>query len=276
MGAGKNILYAPTWEGVYADSSYSSLLAIGEQLKEFCLRTDNNFIFKPHPLTGSVDEEFGSCAEQLQDGFILADYGLTEGGSIYDYFAIADVLVTDISSVLSDFLYLERPIIVYKPDFVDDLQSEFPVTRCAYVVSSSFDNIDDIFSAICSEHEPLAVERKKMRTYIMGPQSASAIDRFTEAINRLCVSDSPAEPEAPEITSVIDAKVIDKGLDYVFSNLLTARLIPQDVDIHCIDQALELISVQHDSSELRPKHVDINTLNVEIESMISLLGDSST
>ena len=254
MGSGKNILYAPTWEGVYADSSYSSLVAIGDQLKEFCIRTGNNFIFKPHPLTGSIDERFRSCKQQLQDESILGDYGLKEEASIYDYFAIADVLVTDISSVLSDFLYLERPIIVYRPDFVDDLHSKFRVTRCAYIIDSSFGNIESIFTALSSENEPLAMQRKKIRAYIMGPQSESAIDRFLEAINRVCLPESLPEQEAERIT----------------------RLIPNEIDINCMDNALEVISKQYDKAELKPRYVDINAINANIENMISLFGELST
>ena len=59
------VLFAPTWEGFYEDSCYSSLLSMGEAITSFFEAASERYVlhFKSHPLTGSVDVRY-QVAEQ--------------------------------------------------------------------------------------------------------------------------------------------------------------------------------------------------------------------
>ncbi|MEP6696934.1 MAG: CDP-glycerol glycerophosphotransferase family protein [Pseudonocardiales bacterium] len=67
-------------------------------------------VVKPHPLDHESYEEYGFLA--LNDR-ALADAGV----GLYQLLARADALITDYSSVWTDYLVLDRPLAFYMPDY---------------------------------------------------------------------------------------------------------------------------------------------------------------
>lgn len=112
------LLYTPSW------SSDAEYISINEKLLEEIGKLKGwNVIIRPHPnllLPGrcdGVDWEEKLEILQRRSHHVVLHAG--EGTSVYDVLATADVLLTDISSVLFEFLILDRPIILSYKDGID-------------------------------------------------------------------------------------------------------------------------------------------------------------
>ena len=172
-----SLLYAPTWEGYYKDSCYSSLPIISNIISEFVKNNTINFNFKPHPLTGTVNYKYKKIKK------MMCSLSLENHDDLYRYFQNADILIADISAILSDFLYFDKPIILYHPEFIHNLNKEYPISECCYIINDSTDIgalIDEI-----SENDYLKNKRMEMKKYIMGDEKGQPANRFYNALNKI-------------------------------------------------------------------------------------------
>ena len=142
--AGKTVLYAPTWAGFHADSNYSSL-TLGYDIVSALLDRGCRVIFRPHPYTDR-DEEIAQEAHRIKE--LLGQDSTSAGrehlfGSlaesemdIVECFNAADALVADVSSVVPDFLYSEKPFAMTAMlDSPAAFREKFPISRAAYVIT---------------------------------------------------------------------------------------------------------------------------------------------
>ncbi len=107
IGNRKIILFAPTFRGkTLADSFYSFPLELNQMAKE--LQDHYVLLVKLHPMTSEADREGLS-----KPGF---SYDITSKITAEEAICAADVLITDYSSILFEFMLFERPIISYVPD----------------------------------------------------------------------------------------------------------------------------------------------------------------
>lgn len=103
----KNVLYAPTW-----NDSLSSAPMLGERLVEL-IRKDDESIFiviKPHPVLYGRRPTWIATWQKLTDWnpnvYLVKD----KSADIVPYLQRADLLISDASSVVFQFLALNRPI----------------------------------------------------------------------------------------------------------------------------------------------------------------------
>ena len=138
--------------------------------------------FKSHPLTGSVDVRY-QVAEQniIERARRLGGEALvmTPGLTLYDYFEQTDLLITDVSSVISDFLYLERPVIVTNPLASQDMAGEFPVVRACYVLAAEPFNLEGLLEDIAGIDRRSSA-RTFVRQRIFGVPRGSSVSAFRE------------------------------------------------------------------------------------------------
>lgn len=80
---------------------------------------------------------------------------------ISDLYRVADVMITDYSSVMFDFAWLDRPIVIYAPDYKEYTQD----TRGAY-----FDLVEDAPGPFCEDQSSL---REVLRTIDGNPRASS-------------------------------------------------------------------------------------------------------
>jgi hypothetical protein len=183
------VLYAPTWEGWTADPAHTSLIRTGPALVERLVGLPNvRVIYKPHPFTGTV-----SAAAAAADAAIRAVVARAGGGNVtvtgpsptlYECFNDADLLVADISSVLSDFIYSEKPYAVPNLTGLSDAEFrvQYPSAGTAYLLDADGDGIAAILALVRGD-DPLAAERRTLKHYLLGPAEPSSMARFIAAVD---------------------------------------------------------------------------------------------
>ncbi len=168
-------LYAPTWGGSYADSDYCSL-PIGHLIVEALIRRGFRVVFRPHPYTRHYPVH-AQEADRIA-AILAADARATGtphvfGGdamdrSLVDCFNAADLLVSDVSSVVADFLYSEKPFaVVAMHGTVSDFARTFPVAKAAYVLDRAGTNIDQVLDSM-TKGDPVAEARRTAKSYFLG------------------------------------------------------------------------------------------------------------
>ena len=137
------VLYAPTWRGQYEDSNYCSL-PIGATIVSTLLDAGARVVFRPHPFSVSDPvsaEQIARIEELLQEhrrsGGPDHLFGTRASEpEIIEVYNLADAMVADLSSVVSDYLFSGRPFAVTNMHDDGDFASRYPIVAAAYPVSS--------------------------------------------------------------------------------------------------------------------------------------------
>jgi len=179
------VFYAPTWRGQYDDSNFCSLpnaVAIVEGLVAAGARV----IFRPHPSSHTDRESAAQIGEVEQ---VLARHNTKNAAghlfgenatrlTIVESFNLSDALVSDVSSVVSDYLFSGKPFAV--SDMLDEgptFTRTFPLATAAYVIPRSLVGLSDAIAKMLGA-DPLAEQRREMRRYYLGDFPA---DGYAEA-----------------------------------------------------------------------------------------------
>ena len=105
----RTILYAPTWE-TYSDAGdFTSLDVVGPQLVALLpelTRQGIRVILRPHPATGLRRPDLRAT------GDVLYAAGAEPGVDKADAFQRADILISDVSGVMAEFLFTEKPSVI--------------------------------------------------------------------------------------------------------------------------------------------------------------------
>ncbi|MFU8873781.1 CDP-glycerol glycerophosphotransferase family protein [Micromonospora sp. SL4-19] len=197
------VLYAPTWEGWHDDDPYhTSLVLMGEQIVAGLLAADVRLVYKPHPLTGTRSTKARAVHERIV-ARIRAAGGQTDPASLdgtahlavtgrtpalFDCFNVTDLLISDVSSVVSDFVQSERPYVVANPAGLpeDEFRRTFPTARAAYLLSADCGELGKILAVTRAGDDPMTEARRELKEYLLGPAGSNPMDRFREEIDRLC------------------------------------------------------------------------------------------
>lgn len=107
---------------------------------------------------------------------------------LYACFNRADVLITDISSVVADFIGSGKPYIVTNgadlPE--EEFRRQNPSASAAYLVGRGCASLPKILTAVLADGEdPMTERRSELKHHLLGPDSPDAMTRFTEAVNAL-------------------------------------------------------------------------------------------
>lgn len=115
------------------------------------------------------------------------------GPTLYDCFNHADVLVADVSSVVSDFLASAKPYVCANPQGLDEDEfcQENPTASAGYILDPQCHRLSEIIGLVRGA-DPLATRRGDLREYLLGPDSPPSIQRWQAALHRLmAVDDGP-------------------------------------------------------------------------------------
>ncbi|MFD5335812.1 hypothetical protein [Streptomyces hawaiiensis] len=263
-GARTTVLYAPTWEGWDGNPGNTSVIAAGENLVRALLADPGvRLLYKPHPLTGSVDPRAGAADLRIRELIRAANReragvrpsdsaeltrrtaeldrlttsvfragadtvermlvqsapepgraaavtrataaweeaywaSLPEGEhqiitdarpTLYSCFNVADLLISDVSSVISDFLASEKPYAVANTSGLpeDAFRTAFPTVVAATVLTPDAAGVPDLLETVRHpEHDELAEARAELKLRLLGPAEPSSQERFNEAVRALC------------------------------------------------------------------------------------------
>ncbi|HET9141975.1 CDP-glycerol glycerophosphotransferase family protein [Actinophytocola sp.] len=145
----RTILYAPTWEGENASNNYTSVDVFGPRIAAAALAVPGvRVVYKPHPrvamspLPGmaAAHREIVRLVESAARRDPGAGHQVHTTGDILAVFPGCDLMITDVSSVGLDFLYLRagQPMMITdRYDDRDRLHAAAPISRCADVIDSS-------------------------------------------------------------------------------------------------------------------------------------------
>lgn len=103
--AKKIVVYAPTWRGTKSDSRFDSTKLI-QDLKMLS-ELDVNVVFRGHPISNSLLKKV-----KLPENILVPTPDILTN----ELLGLADILISDYSSVFFDFIVTERPIIHYLYD----------------------------------------------------------------------------------------------------------------------------------------------------------------
>ncbi|NGM11441.1 hypothetical protein ENC19_01465 [Verrucosispora sp. CWR15] len=199
------VLYAPTWEGWLDDDPYhTSLVLMGERIIAglLAVRPGVRVVYKPHPLTGSRSKQAKAVHERIV-AMIRAAGGDVDASTLdgpahrvvtgrvpalFDCFNQTDLLVSDVSSVVSDFVQSQRPYVVANPAGLpeDEFRRSFPTSRAAYLLAADCGELEKIVAVTRAGDDPMTEARRELKTYLLGPADANPMDRFAEEVGRLC------------------------------------------------------------------------------------------
>ncbi|MGW0600707.1 hypothetical protein ACWD11_26775 [Streptomyces sp. NPDC002776] len=265
-GTYTTVLYAPTWEGWDGNPGNTSVIEAGENIVRALLADPRvRLLYKPHPLTGSVDPRAGAAdlrirelvraanrersgerpaedgelarltaeldrltrcvarsgADQLErmgsqsapeEGRAEAVARVTEAWdaaywaalpewehqvvtearpALYSCFNQADLLISDVSSVISDFLASEKPYAVANTSGLsaDGFRKAFPTVRAATVLTPDASGVPELLSAVRDPgKDELAGARAELKRHLLGPAEPAAQERFNTAVQELCAA----------------------------------------------------------------------------------------
>lgn len=194
----RTVLYAPTWEGDAAYNDYTSVDVMGPAIAAAILSLpDVRMVYKPHP------KVLTSTRPAVREGHLavlarLAAAALSEPEAGHLALTTADILavmpdcdamVTDVSSVGLDWLYLrnEKPLVVTdKHRDPERLRAEVPVSRCADVVEP--EDVDGLAALLTArlEHDEHHLARVAMRHHYFDDVAVGeSTTRFLAVVDEL-------------------------------------------------------------------------------------------
>jgi hypothetical protein len=191
------VMYAPTWEGESRDNDWSSIRHLGVPIMAQLLGLDSvRVIYKPHPrIISSPDpgivEAHTGILRLLAASPPDAGHMALVRTSPLATFSHVDALVTDVSAVGLDYLFLRPECPIVLTDTRNDpetLSSTTPLATGSDVVHA--DNVDQLGTRVASRlaADAQRSDRLAVRTAYFGDLApgGESTRRFLEEIGRLC------------------------------------------------------------------------------------------
>jgi hypothetical protein len=265
-GTYTTVLYAPTWEGWDGNPGNTSVVLAGENIVRKLLADDGvRLLYKPHPMTGSVDPRAGRANERIKamiaeanakrsgarpgpevaaelarrtaelDRLTSTDFrtsademermllqGRPDGQreariaeataawekaywasfpewehqiitdarpGIFACFNQADLLVSDVSSVVSDWLSSEKPYAVANTSGLSEeaFREAFPTVSAGVVLTPKAGGVKGLLESVRHpEKDAFTAARAELKVQLLGPSEPPSLVRFNEAVRALC------------------------------------------------------------------------------------------
>ncbi|MEU8569844.1 hypothetical protein AB0C51_16060 [Streptomyces pathocidini] len=104
--------------------------------------------------------------------------------AIYSCFNQADLLISDVSSVVSDYLTSEKPYAVANTSGLseEEFRSGFPTVRAATILSPKAQGVAALLETVRNpEKDELAEARAELKEHLLGPSDPPSLARFDAA-----------------------------------------------------------------------------------------------
>ncbi|GAA1779720.1 CDP-glycerol glycerophosphotransferase family protein [Nocardioides hankookensis] len=189
----RTVLYAPTWEGDAEYNDYTSVDTIGADIVRAVLDVPGvRLVYKPHPKVTTSKVEAIRDAHQQILGLVAAAGGehcAVTAGDILAVMPDCDAMITDVSSVGLDWLYLrtEKPIFITdRHHDAERLRQEVPVSRCADVLDEvDVAGLTALLTARLELDEHHLARVAMRHHYFDDHQVGDSTTRFLESVSEL-------------------------------------------------------------------------------------------
>jgi hypothetical protein len=106
--------------------------------------------------------------------------------ALFDCFNQADLLITDISSVVPDFLYSEKPYVVTNSSDLPEpaFRDRYPTAGAAYLIGSDCAGLVPLVEGLMAGRDPMSAERATLKRHLLGTEEVIPGDRFARAVDR--------------------------------------------------------------------------------------------
>ena len=172
-------------------------------------------------------EEVAQLRDQWNDAYWRSfgtfEHRVIEGAEprLFDCFNVSDAMVSDISSVVSDFLASGKPYAVTDSAGlgVEEFKRQNTAVRAATILSNSATEIGELLAAVRDPAaDPLAEDRKELKEYLLGPDEPASIEQFNTAVADLALkaetrnlgqesrATAAGTPGADELSDALSAK----------------------------------------------------------------------
>lgn len=300
-GAYTTVLYAPTWEGWDGNPGNTSVVLAGEHIVGQLLDDPRvRVLYKPHPMTGSVDPRAGAADERVRaliheastkrsgprpgpeaqaellrrtteldqltstvfrgaadelermmlqgtpDGdreerlarataaweraywasFPEWEHRIVTGPrpALYACFNVADLLISDVSSVVSDWLSSEKPYAVANTSGLseEEFRAAFPTASAGTVLTPDAATVRYLLDAVRDPRQDRhAADRAKLKEHLLGPADPPSPERFAVAVRELCAksddrrarADARLSPAIPAPRTAGDGASVRRGTE---------------------------------------------------------------
>ncbi|WP_446219586.1 CDP-glycerol glycerophosphotransferase family protein [Micromonospora sp. IBHARD004] len=206
--AAPTVLYTPTWTGHHADANYCSL-PVAETVIRRLLDRGATVILRAHPYT-SQDPTSARQLARLTE-LLAADQARTGRAHLWGAAAAreltltecvnrSDALVSDVSGVISDYLYSGKPYAVTDMGVDGEhFVERFPLAGSGYVLRRDVSNVDEVLTQLLGT-DPKAADRWATRSRYLGDFPAdSYAEAFLDAARRQLEPDwNPPAPRAAD------------------------------------------------------------------------------
>jgi hypothetical protein len=172
------VLYAPTWQGKRKIVNFSSLRR-GPAIVQALIDAGADVIFRPHPLSKRHPrlEQFVRSTDQVleADTNNPATPGQHAWGELpNDTWTLnecmnrSDALVSDVSSVVSDWLQSGKPYAMVSMRLPEDaFRERFPVSRGAYILLRDLAGAEAVLADMLGD-DSMAAQREALRVSVLG------------------------------------------------------------------------------------------------------------
>ena len=175
----KTITYAPTWEGEDEANNYTSMDCYAVSIIDSAVAQSGcRVVYKPHPrILDSKDPKIISAHKYIVNKLSRGPHEVHLSGDVLSVLKDTDLLISDISSVTLDYLYLRPSGAIFLSDRRNnrvELEAESPVAKAAYIIdASSVAQLSQTLSKVLA-HDELFNQRQEVCRYYFGGIAAGA------------------------------------------------------------------------------------------------------
>lgn len=186
----KTITFAPTWEGEDEANNYTSMDCYGIDIIDAALSQKGcRVVYKPHPrIIDSKDPLIAGAHKYIVNKLSRGPHEIHLAGDVLSVLKDTDLLISDISSVTLDYLYL-RPT---GPIFLSDrrnnrteLEAESPVAKAAYIIDrTTMSGLASELSKVLTKDELFDRRQEVCRYYFGGIAAGESTAAFYRELER--------------------------------------------------------------------------------------------
>lgn len=139
---------------------------------------------------------------------------------LYDCFNESDAMVSDISSVVSDFIASGKPYAVTDSAALgaEEFKRQNTAVRAAVILSNGAEELDALLAAVAAPAaDTLADARRELKTYLLGPDEPTSMEQFNAAVRALAAKAEArnlavAQRIGEQAVAVPDAEAVTSGV----------------------------------------------------------------